>query len=139
MGSKEDTDDIFEKGCYYEDSPPLSREQSIEEEYILSESSSDEDENASRPEEHIQRPKKPVIRDIYDENNYTLARPYGITSHDNIKIEEEEKSERVASTSCSKKKITIGIVIGILTVGAIGGVCTLVLLDKQGTCKKLLV
>ena len=141
MSSSVDNDEVFEGGYYYDDSPPLSREQSIQEEYILSESSNEEEQDTNTISQETQesRPKKTDIRDIYDENNYTLAKTSGIDPHNNVIIGSEVSSNKMAFKSFSKKKIVAGIVIGMLTLCAIGGVCMFVLMDKQGTCNTLLI
>ena len=84
-----------------------------------------------------------LLKDIYDENNYCLARAPGISSHDNVPLPEpaqakegdaSSKKTKIGS-SCSQKKMTIVMIICVLVMGVIGGLVAFILLSSSGMLK----
>ena len=110
----------------------LSSEESIIEGDLTSMSVKHRNPNVSPPGRTELRPKKPVVQDIYDENNYCLVR--GAKFEDWSNNDDNVDSEKMSGCSFSLKKIAITIV-AILFVLAIvcGGVAYLVFLKSQGS------
>ena len=126
---RSDTNEFGEVEYYLDYSPPTSKRNSLECEYVLSESQPKiELENA--PEEIFQPVRlKKVVQDVYDEDHYTLARPSSNSNLEAIKIPKSEDYKASNSNSLegsngicsiSKKKKMI-IVITIFLVLCIGG------------------
>ena len=104
-------------------------------EYVLS--SSTPQHNQNQPI----KPRKPVIQDIYDEDDYTLARPdqYG---YDAVKPEQKKEVEKKDSDTSSggtrccnltkNKKIIICSLSILLILCTVGGVVSYFILSKEG-------
>ena len=118
----------YDESRNMEDLSPLPREDSIKEEYLLSMPSKKDKSDESHSNNPKSKPRKPVVQDIYDDDHYCLARTSGFGPHDNMRTVDEEQTENEVSTSsdkrftfsCIKCKI-IGLIVGILILGAIGG------------------
>ena len=119
----------YDESWDMEDLSPLPRENSMKEEYLLSMPSKKDESNESHSNIPMPKPKKPVVQDLYDEDNYCLARTSGFGPHDNVRIVDQAQSEndddasshQKFAFSCSRCKI-IGLIAGVLILGAIGGI-----------------
>ena len=124
-------------------SPPLSVENSIPDEYVLDEHFKDTKQKDVAFETARPRPTKPVIEDIYDDGHYCLARPPGISPHDNMRMEEANGQKDDDLTSSEKKRspkrIIIGVVIGVVIIGTVGGIVAFFLPDSQGMIESSLL
>ena len=123
------------------DSTPLPRQESDNGIYLTEMPNKMKDQNESPPVTPEPRPQKPVVQDLYDEDNYCLARSSGLDPHDNVPrlqashADNGDTQEKKAICSCSKKKIIIGVIASILVIGAAGGVSVFLLEKSQGTSK----
>lgn len=128
------------KTCYLEGPSPVSREDSVKDEYLLSMSPKKENSNDSPSKTMEPRSKKEAVKDIYDEDNYTLARVSSSESNDNVNREDEETTnnddnislEKINSCSFSRIKIIITVVIFIFVLIIIGVLLAFLLLKTQG-------
>ena len=101
----------------------------MKDEYLLSRPPKKEDPNESQFETPEQRPKKGVVQDIYDEDNYCLARTSGLSAQDDTQTVIENHSGNArnisvckkATFSCTKNKIIVGLIVGVLTQSVIFG------------------
>ena len=134
-------DDITSYKSYYlEDSPTLSRENSVPDEYLLEIPSKNDGLKDSSSNAPQLRTNKPVVEDIYDEDHYCLARSPGMSPHDNVQSPESARLEeeytapeqtKIGSSYCRNKMI-ITIIICLVVMGAIGVLVALLLLDTIG-------
>ena len=120
------------------DSTPLPRQESDNGIYLTEMPNKKKDQNESPPDTLEPRPKKPVVQDLYDEDNYCLARSSDLDPHDNVPrlqashADNGDAQEKKAIFSCSKKKIIIGVIASILLIGAAGGISVFLLAKSQG-------
>ena len=112
------------KSYYLEDYPPYSRDNSIPDEYLLERPSKNVSRKNTSSDTQQPRPTKAIIEDIYDENHYTLARPPGVSPHDNVRLSDSERpqednrkySEKKVPSSCDGKKSIIGMIVAVLVI-----------------------
>ena len=112
------------KSYYLEDYPPFSEDNSIPDEYLLERPSKNVSRKNTSSDAQQPRPTKAIIEDIYDEDHYTLARPPGMSPHDNVRLSDSERaqednrtySEKKAPSSCDGKKSIIGMIVAVLVI-----------------------
>ena len=112
----------------------------MKEEYLISMPSKKDELNERHSNIPESKPKKPVVQDTYDEDNYCLARTSGFGPHDTMRIVDQDKKENDGNTSldksftisCTTCKI-LSTSVGILMLGAIG--CVLFFFLPTDPCK----
>ena len=119
-----DTNEFGEVEYDLDYSPPTSKRESLECQYVLPESKPKTDlKNAPEKISQPVQPKK-VVQDIYDEDHYTLARPSSNSSFEaikNPKTEDDNFSKEHDGICTIFKKKKIFIFICIFLVLCIGG------------------
>ena len=114
-----------------------SRHSSIGEEYAeynLEDQIIDESTKNSPPVQS--KPQKKFVQDIYDEDNYTLARDSddqtNVTSKESQKTNNTKALRELEETITTKNKIIIGLAVGIFVLSVTLGVCMYLAVPKNG-------
>ena len=133
-----------------DESPSHSRPYSMTEEYVLPNFKQNENQSARQAEINRPSPKKPVIQDEYDSDDYALARPVEDSSSNssysettNVNDDENKDSSpsvgRYKNCHLTKTKIILIVASAIVVVGILSGVAIHFTSSKKGNSKYVLI
>ena len=119
-----------------------SRHSSIGEEYAEYNLEDQIIDESTRNSPSVQsKPQKKFVQDIYDEDNYTLARDSddqtNVTSKESQKANNTKELRELEKTITTKNKIIIGLAVGIFVLSVTLGVCTYLAVPKMVISKTL--